>query len=217
LKGLTNMTKSKARLALEAALSEAKTPEARADIANKLARLLDAEGRERGRRRRARARKLAAHNPTPRPDDGDEPFDDPTPATPAPTQEPTDEQRRANRRTMRDLGFDLPHEAIDDEPEQPVAAPIPAAPTEPPVTGWTRTISAFAFPIPNWSGEKYELEVDPQSSLGIRGGDWLPIADDCISSDSYSNADGWGSEARTKDEAERDALWQDYLDKVAGK
>jgi hypothetical protein len=215
------MTKSKARLALEQALAEATTPESRADIAFKLARVVEAEGRERGRKRRARAKRLKdAPEPTPRDDGNDEFIHEPTPPSPPPP-ELTLAQQKQILRDMRDLGMDVPLKAWEGEPEPPEPAPAPAAP-EP--DGQTRTIAAFCFPSPS--------DPFPRSSVGpLPGEPWVPWCDDAIGSNAHNNEDGWSFKRRDertgkvyttnqreeRERKEQESRYREFADKVLSK
>jgi hypothetical protein len=198
------MTKSKARVALEEALAQASTPQEKSDIANRLSLLFEREARNRSRRRRERT-KITANKPAPeKKDDGDEPFlnDDGTP-------------------------FEIPP-PLPLTPQAPVVAPpppivqnpiddanddVPIGPAgfKPDGTGgWTRTISAANVPGARfWTGERWEDDIDPQSTVGAR--EWSPFTATNATCDVY-HADTREFESERKarlqrEQTEREAEW----------
>jgi hypothetical protein len=228
------MYTSVAKKQLLALLKRAKTRAEKAAIATRLANLEDKESKTRARNERMKAKREAARAKTAPPtrrDDGDEPFHESTSQAPAaPPPEPSLEQRRANRQTMRELGMAIPFDpAIDVDPKPPrdyaselVAAHEARLKKLGSVNGWTRTMATLE---PNVFHDEHGREFIFDGSLGtyrVNRGEQVFTAqvipaNDVLDSDTWTNERGWESEARTRAEEERDAILQEYLDRVWGK
>lgn len=187
---------SRARRTLEQLLSEESDPQKRAELATKLARVVDAEGRERARRRRAKRDKPPAPQPTV--DDSDEEFildDSPTVTTPL-RPDPLAEKR------------------LEIEARAPIHKPEPEdAPEEeaPRPTGFTRVLNVFEFPS--------EAEVYPQSPFYNDLTFVDPLAQfgtACVDSDEFSGG-RFASDAAQDAEDAADALWREQMEKLYGK
>jgi hypothetical protein len=153
---------------LRALIKNATDDANRADLVTKLANVTHQEALERGRRRRAKVSKPKQET-APSDVDLNAPFldDDGTPWSPpsAPAVATPPVVKRA-----------VP---VEDKP-----APATETEREAPPTGSTRTIEAFAFPVPSWDplSGRYEVETFPQSSVGRY--DVLPTGYDLHQSES---------------------------------
>jgi hypothetical protein len=187
------MNKSAARRTLEAALKEAISVEQRAEIASRLAKVLDAEGRERARKRRAKAAKAATVTKAKKQDSAQlteaelaQPFEH-EPPRPAVICTPLRPDPLAAKRAQVEA----------EMAEAAKVAPVPEPPAAPPVTGWTRVIAAMS-PPEVWDYDKgWVYDQNPQSSLGPNPyHDGFPPLCDAVESNAYSIADGFSYERR---------------------
>lgn len=211
---------SRARATLQQLLATETNPQKQAELASRLAAVIDAEGRERGRRRRAR--KQIAQPAQTAPDDGAEEFSLDPPVPQPPTLPPTPEQLLASRQIMYDLGI------LAEPPAPVIVAPTAPAPA-PPQNGYgvTRVLPCLAPPAWNCERGYYEEEFAPHSSVGLYSGvPWVPWLDDAISSNSYNSADGFSFQRRDpktgehfmtnqrleRERKEQDQQWRDLAD-----
>jgi hypothetical protein len=172
------MTKSKAVATLEKLLAEASDPQVKADLASRLAKALDAEGRERARKRRARQKKEP--NPAPTVDLEAEFVMEDAPVLPIPTI-----MARPAARVVAESP------TVELEPEVP-------APDLPRPDGYTRVIAAGSpQEVFDYERGMWVYDENPFSSLGPSEFDsGFPMRPDVIESNSYSNEDGWGFKRR---------------------
>jgi|GEM_PF-7015461 hypothetical protein len=206
------MTKSKAVAALEKLLAETADPQVKADLASRLVKAIDAEGRERARKRRARLQKKEPNPPTPVDLDAEFVMED-APVLPIPTI-----MARPAARVVA---------------ESPTVELEPEAPTMPRPDGYTRVIAAGSpQEVFDYERGMWVYDENPFSSLGPNEFDCgFPMRPDVIESNSYSNEDGWGFERRDprtgeiyktnqREEAERqerEARERDMWEKLYGR
>jgi hypothetical protein len=211
------MTKSKAVAALESALAAETNPDKRVEIASRLSKALDVQGRERGRRARARRQKKEKKtDPVPTVDlDAEFVMDDYPPILPEPTI------------MARPVRVVAESPKVELEPEAPAPDSVPRP------DGYTRVIAAGSpQEVFDYERGMWVYDENPFSSLGPNGFDsGFPMRPDVIESNSYSNEDGWGFERRDpqtgaiyktnqREEAERkerEARERDMWEKLYGR
>jgi hypothetical protein len=206
-------TKSRARKALEAALDAAVTPQEKSDVANRLSKLIEREGRDLARRRRAKA---AKPKPEPAPVfDGNEPFELETFVAPL-----TAAGAVRVPGTVNESGVFVP-----DGLTKPAAVPPTIAPEAPdPRTqnGYSTTRVIAALNSPNalyWDSidRVYREDYDPRSSVGPDGGsnDWMFAPTPVVQTDTYSGGKFQSEREAEESEAERPLTWDEQCQRAS--
>ena len=179
------MQKSRARRTLEELLSAAADLATKADLASRLAKVADSEGKERARRRRAKAAKPEPAQPVL--DDGDVIFELDPPAVILPQPAPTSAPHRQ-----------ILFEGIVEE--EAVERPAPVAPQN--GAGWTRVISAMEpLEIFDRFESRWVPSTYPRSSVGDQPADEYWMLHGLRRSERHpliTPEDGWSFEVRDK-------------------
>jgi hypothetical protein len=206
------MRKSRARQALESALSEASTAEQRATIASKLSALVERESRTRARQQRMKARTKAE---AAKDADAPEPYDPnaefvletyPAVIVPPLRPDPLAEKRKA----------------VASAPAEPAPA---EPPPPPPFDGRSTRELPCMSPLLVWDYERggWQEDLYPRSSVGPQGAwdPWSAEACAAVESNAHSNEDGFSWRRRdpktgelvfTNQRLERERKEQDQRD-----